>query len=96
MNCGSKDHFSRNCPRKARQFSVMERGQTDPSNQQELAHARLSWRACYDDWCKVHIASKEDAGWYPSAPRTKPNPSRKEEATGKETRDLSTAKRNSD
>ena len=26
-------------------------------------HTRLSWTACYDDNCRVHISEKEGSGW---------------------------------
>jgi hypothetical protein len=32
-------------------------------------HASLDWTACYDDSCRVHLPEKENANWYPRAPR---------------------------
>jgi hypothetical protein len=35
------------------------------------AHAVLSWTACYNDSCFVHLRDKEGAGWYPRKPSKK-------------------------
>lgn len=32
-------------------------------------HERLSWTACYDDSCPIHLSEKVGTGYYPSAPR---------------------------
>lgn len=36
-------------------------------------HDTLSWTACYDDNCFVHMSSKDGAGWWPQKPRKKHN-----------------------
>ena len=32
-------------------------------------HACLSWTACYDDYCRVHLSDKQGSGWFPRKPR---------------------------
>lgn len=29
-------------------------------------HERLSWTACYDDDCRIHLSDKNASGWFPS------------------------------
>lgn len=31
-------------------------------------HSSLSWTACYDDHCKLHLSEKEGSGWFPKQP----------------------------
>ena len=38
-------------------------------NQIEVDHDSLSWTACYDDVCQVHLSDKEGKGWFPKRPR---------------------------
>ncbi len=40
-------------------------------------HAVLSWTACYDDACPIHLSDKDGSGWYPQRPRRKNRPDRK-------------------
>lgn len=37
----------------------------------EQEHACLSWTACYNDHCLVHISDKQGSGWYPRRPKAK-------------------------
>lgn len=32
-------------------------------------HGALSWTACYDDDCTIHLGAKDGAGWFPKRPR---------------------------
>ncbi len=34
-----------------------------------VVHDCLSWTACYDDNCFVHMSSKDGAGWWPQRPK---------------------------
>lgn len=36
-------------------------------------HALMSWTACYDDDCRVHLSDKQGSGWYPTRPRKELN-----------------------
>ena len=36
-------------------------------------HASMSWTACYDDQCRVHLSEKQGSGWYPTKPRRQLN-----------------------
>lgn len=36
-------------------------------------HDTLSWTACYDDNCFVHMSSRDGAGWWPQKPRKRHN-----------------------
>ncbi|KAG0134156.1 hypothetical protein HOY82DRAFT_537724 [Tuber indicum] len=29
------------------------------------AHAEMSWTACYNDDCKIHLHEKQGSGWFP-------------------------------
>ena len=33
------------------------------------AHENLSWTACYDDACQIHLSEKDGAGYWPQKPR---------------------------
>jgi predicted aspartyl protease len=36
-----------------------------------MDHAILSWTACYDDGCRIHLSDKQGSGWYPQKPKSK-------------------------
>jgi Retrotransposon gag protein/Zinc knuckle len=38
---------------------------------EEPQHSHLSWTACYDDKCAIHMSDKDGSGWYPKKPRKK-------------------------
>lgn len=42
--------------------------------EQRNGHGSLHWRFCYDDACATHLSSKQNAGFWPSAPRGKVHP----------------------
>jgi hypothetical protein len=42
---------------------------TTTINQDE--HDFMSWTACYDDDCLVHLLEKEGSGWFPRGKRSK-------------------------
>src|SRR6267154_2832468 len=35
-----------------------------------MKHPSMSWTACYDDGCQIHLRDKEGASWFPREPRT--------------------------
>lgn len=37
-------------------------------------HAALSWTACYDEDCRIHLSDKEATGWFPRPPKQKKQP----------------------
>ncbi|KAM4064780.1 reverse transcriptase (RNA-dependent DNA polymerase) [Hirsutella rhossiliensis] len=39
------------------------------TNKQEPKHELLSWTACYDDKCTVHLSDKNGTGWFPKPPK---------------------------
>jgi hypothetical protein len=69
-NCGQKGHFAREC--KARKQSHELR---KPQQPQAIAattqdnHATLTWTACHEDSCAIHLGDKEGSGWWPKPPR---------------------------
>jgi len=40
-------------------------------NEEENNHAGMSWTACYDDECLVHMSEKS-GGWFPKEPKQQP------------------------
>ncbi|KAG0639374.1 hypothetical protein HOY80DRAFT_1136815 [Tuber brumale] len=38
---------------------------TGREHQGTSPHAEMSWTACYDDDCKIHLHEKEASGWFP-------------------------------
>ena len=40
-------------------------------NEEENSHAGMSWTACYDDECLVHMSEKS-GGWFPKKPKQQP------------------------
>lgn len=47
-------------PRQIKQVNGME-----PATE----HSALSWTACYDDDCTIHLGAKDSAGWFPRRPK---------------------------
>ena len=41
--------------------------------EQNPDHATLSWTACYDDNCSIHLSDKQGSGWFPTRPRRELN-----------------------
>ena len=37
--------------------------------EQTNPHGAMSWTACYDDDCRMHLGDKEGSGWFPTGPR---------------------------
>jgi len=58
-NCGKPGHLARDC--KKPQWQRKEVTMVDSV----VMHDQLSWTACYDDNCFVHISSKDRAEWWP-------------------------------
>ena len=72
--CHKKGHYKNKCPRQEQAAAVgcptpepLERGMYDVSTR-GCDHDSLSWTACYDDQCQVHLSEKQDSGWYPRVP----------------------------
>ena len=42
-----------------------EKFHIEASEKVQTDHASLSWTACYDDSCWVHLSDKEGSGWFP-------------------------------
>ena len=40
-------------------------------NEEENSHAGMSWTACYDDECLVHMSEKSGR-WFPKEPKQRP------------------------
>ncbi len=80
-NCGKFGHFSKECkqPRKNRDWKPAPEGKKtlNATNRQEITtkeespHGALSWTACYDDKCTIHLSDKQGSGWFPRAPKKK-------------------------
>jgi len=75
-NCGKKGHFARECNARKQRHELPKpeqiRATKEATSKQKVAatrvpdHAELTWTACYDDDCHVHMSDKEGSGWYPS------------------------------
>ncbi|APA15655.1 hypothetical protein sscle_15g104250 [Sclerotinia sclerotiorum 1980 UF-70] len=37
----------------------------DPKEIPSVEHATMSWIACYDESCRIHLSDKEATGWFP-------------------------------
>src|ERR1700709_2022855 len=37
----------------------------EQTSEKDRKHASMSWTACYDDKCKIHLGEKEGTGYYP-------------------------------
>ena len=78
--CGLPGHIARNCRSKnkvqRKQFNVIQRDEPD--------HAVMSWTACYDHKCRVHLSEKEGSGWYPTRPTRELNVIHRETEVPKE------------
>ena len=76
-NCGKEGHFAREC-RGPRNVNGAQADQPEPKKGREkraqavcakVPHGTLSWTACYDDGCLIHLSSKDGAGWFPRRSR---------------------------
>lgn len=54
--------------------SDLKRPTPTPEQQEARRHMCLSWTACYDDSCQVHLSEKQGSNWYPKPPRPLPTP----------------------
>ncbi|KAF1986694.1 hypothetical protein K402DRAFT_295021, partial [Aulographum hederae CBS 113979] len=62
-NCNKPGHFARDCRQgRSRVLSTMTKAENPP-------HTWMSWTACYDNNCLVHLSDKQGSGYYPSKPR---------------------------
>ena len=50
-----------------------ERAKTQEAEKKRRDHALISWTACYNNYCSIHLSEKEGSGWYPSRPRKELN-----------------------
>ena len=41
----------------------------EKAKKEEDNHANMSWTACYDDECLVHMSEKDGKGWFPKQPK---------------------------
>ena len=48
-----------------RQIVILEKHNTETV----IPHASLSWTACYDHDCRIHLSDKDGSGWFPRRPR---------------------------
>jgi hypothetical protein len=62
-NCGKPGHLARDCKKPQRQRKEVATADS------VVMHDQLSWTACYDDNCFVHMSSKDGAGWWPQKPK---------------------------
>jgi len=62
-NCGKPGHLARDCKKPQRQRKEVATADS------VIMHDQLSWTACYDDNCFVHMSSKDGAGWWPQKPK---------------------------
>ena len=67
-NCGKEGHFARECrsPKKANSASKQGGGDKHPRPEKKKAsHASMSWAACTDDACQIHLSEKDGSGHWP-------------------------------
>ena len=67
--CDKLEHFSRKCIQnkyKSKPSSYDNHGKIIAITEIKFInnHRCLSWTACYDDNCNIHLSDKEDSGWY--------------------------------
>ncbi len=62
-NCGKPEHLARDCRKPQQQRKDVAAMNTT------VVHDCLSWTACYDDNCFVHMSSKDRARWWPQWPK---------------------------
>lgn len=88
-SCGKLGHMKKDCRKNKvqRQVNMMEtkpgsvnhaRGsyvgtKNEVSIEDNPDHALMSWTACYDDYCRVHLSDKQGSGWYPTRPKRELN-----------------------
>lgn len=84
-SCGKSGHMKKDCRQNKvqRQVNMMQlvpsgRGAYDTTGTphqeaKDREHACLSWTACYDDSCRVHLSDKEGSGWFPTKRRQELN-----------------------
>ena len=65
--CGKKGHMARDCRSnnkvQRQQFNVTE------IKEKDVPHECMSWIACYDDGCLIHLSEKQGSGWFPQQRR---------------------------
>ena len=74
-SCGKIGHKKRDCVNKLKTIEALELHKEKKTSgfvdldelyrQQEDKHGSLSWTACYDDGCQIHLSGKEGSGWFP-------------------------------
>ena len=76
-SCGKKGHYKNKCPKGNYQAAVTGDRTLDNDEWSDLyrlesierdlgGHISLSWTACYNNQCKVHLSEKQGLGWFPS------------------------------
>ena len=58
--CTSDDSVEKNISKLRREDAILK---------ERREHGLLSWTACYDDGCLVHVSEKDGASWYPRKPK---------------------------
>ena len=68
FKCGKKDHKKRDCKDIQTLETLNELSDAMRKSPEDLKlksltdkHAKLSWTACYDDDCRIHISEKESS-----------------------------------
>lgn len=75
FNCGKLGHYSKECKQTRKEKKIHwapapeGKRHLNATNKQEPKHELLSWTACYDDECTVHLSDKNGTGWFPKPPR---------------------------
>lgn len=71
--CGQVGHIARNCRSKNKvqrqQFNMMQQPLPQTGRGGYNGHDTMTWTACYDDNCRVHLSDKQGSGWFPTKPR---------------------------
>jgi len=65
-NCGKPGHFAREC-KSGKQAKAARPGKVrEPRKRANAAdHGKMSWTACYEDDCLVHLSEKDGADYFP-------------------------------
>lgn len=72
LYCGKPGHRARECKASRQQLNAIQgepKGALRRRTPETTPHNTLSWTACYDDKCYIHMSDKDGAGWYPKKPK---------------------------
>jgi len=67
--CEKLDHFFRDCTQnkyknKSKLYDKQDKSFAATKEDQKDKHQALSWTACYEDNCCIHLSDKKDSEWY--------------------------------